>query len=358
MKLLDRRVLLCVGAGGVGKTTTAATLALSAAVQGKKAVVCTIDPARRLASALGMETLDNVERRVPEGHLERSGMSPDTPLFAMMLDMKGAWDGFLERTLPAAQREAIFQNRFYQSLSTKLAGSQEYIAMQKLWELREERDYDLIVLDTPPTIHALDFLDAPKRVLDFFDNEAARWLLTPALLAGKAGLQLFRLTSSFATRTLSKLTGMETLQELAGLLLATEGIHETVRRRAKEIERLLQSREAAFVVVTDLSPSRIRETANFHAILQQRGMTVDAIVVNRIHRPPEPLASSESVDASLSQRLEITWREQESVATADARALEQLRTFCPGAPLLPVPELEEEVYDLSALRQVASHLLV
>lgn len=345
-----RSVLLCVGAGGVGKTTVAAALGLKAAAQGRKTVICTIDPARRLANTLGLTELGNKEQPVPTGPEE-------SRLSAMMLDMKLSWDAFLERHLPEQQRVAILQNRFYQSLSTRLAGSQEYIAMQKLWELRQERDYQLVVLDTPPTAHALDFLEAPRRVLDFFDNDAARWLLTPALMAGKVGLQLFRLTSSFATRTLSRLTGMETLQELAGLLLATEGLHETVRRQAHEIERLLRSPEAAFVLVTDLSQARLEETVALRNLLNERGMAVAAIVLNRFHPPLEKRALElPTLSAALQQKVELTVREYQALAKQDAHAVKQLSERCGPTPLIKIPELEGEVYDLDALRRVGRAL--
>src|SRR6185295_5621925 len=149
----------------------------------------------------------------------------------MMLDMKHTWDAVIEQRAPADKRETILKNRFYQSLSSELAGSQEYIAMEKLWQLRSQRDYRLIVLDTPPTAHALDFLDAPNRVLDFMDNEAARWLLTPALAAGKVGLKLFNLGSSYVAKTLTKFTGTETLQELAAFMLAISGLNEGFKER-------------------------------------------------------------------------------------------------------------------------------
>ncbi len=346
-----RRILLCVGSGGVGKTTTAAALALSGALAGRKTVVCTIDPARRLANALGLTSLGNAEQQISDG--------TGAPLFAMMLDMKRTWDGFLEHCLSTKQREAIFQNRFYQSLSTKLAGSQEYIAMQKLWELRQERDYQLVVLDTPPTAPALNFLDAPRRVLDFFDNEAARWLLTPALMAGKASLQLFRLTSSFATRALSKLTGMETLQELAGLLLATEGIHETVRQRAQDIEQMLRSPETAFVLVTDLTRTRLEETIDFYDLLQSRGMSVAAIVVNRFHPAIESIQHElVGLAPALNEKLEKSWLEHQAQADQDILGAERLRERCHPTPLVRVPQLEGEVYDLAALQRVAGHLMV
>src|SRR5262249_45224610 len=160
---------------------------------------------------------------------------------AMMLDMKQTWDELIERQAPPDKRSRILNNRFYQSLSTALAGSQEYIAMEKLWQLRSQRDYGVIVLDTPPTPHALAFLDAPNRILDFLENEAAKWLLTPALAAGKVGLQLFNLGGSYVAKTISKLTGTETLQELSNFMLAMSGLNQGFRERAHDVKQLLGS---------------------------------------------------------------------------------------------------------------------
>ena len=174
-------VLITVGSGGVGKTTVAAAIALRAAMEGQGSLVCTIDPARRLANALGLQALGNAETEISTATFANAGLAPRAPMRAMMLDMKRTWDELIERRAPPDKREKILNNRFYQSLSSALAGSQEYVAMEKLWELRTQRDYPLIVLDTPPTAHALDFLDAPNRILDFLDNDASKWLLTPAI---------------------------------------------------------------------------------------------------------------------------------------------------------------------------------
>ena len=181
LSFANRRLLVCVGPGGVGKTTLAAAIALREARAGRKVLVCTIDPARRLANSLGLQALENREARVE--------LAPDAKgqRFAMMLDLRRSWDGLIARTAKSPeQRDRIYQNRFYQQLSTALAGSQEYAAVATLAELAQDRDYELIVLDTPPTVQALDFLDAPTRILDFLDNPAARLLLGPALAASKA----------------------------------------------------------------------------------------------------------------------------------------------------------------------------
>src|SRR5512146_210494 len=189
--LAAKRVAVCVGSGGVGKTTVAAALGVQRALDGGRVLVCTIDPARRLANALGLESLGNVEARVPQDRFRDAGLEPRGQLFAMMLDVKRTWDDLVARHAPdEARQQRIYRNRIYQQLSSALAGSQEYMAMEKLYELATERDYDLIVLDTPPTAHALDFLEAPDRILDFLGNATARTLLAPAFTAGKLGMRL------------------------------------------------------------------------------------------------------------------------------------------------------------------------
>lgn len=189
--LRERRILVCVGAGGVGKTTVAASLGLRAAALGRRVIVLTIDPARRLANALGLPSLGNQETLVDPEWIREAGIAADGELWAMMLDLKRSWDDLIHRSVPPDRAKIILANRFYQTLSSALAGSQEYIAMEKLYELYSRGDWDLLILDTPPTAHALDFLDAPNRILDFLDNDAVRMVLGPALAAGKVGMRLF-----------------------------------------------------------------------------------------------------------------------------------------------------------------------
>ena len=357
--LRDKSVIVCVGPGGVGKTTVSATLALEGALAGRGALVCTIDPARRLANSLGMETLGNAEARIPDTALAEAGLQPGAPLHAMMLDMKQAWDALIRRHAPADKQEKILSNRFYQSLSTALAGSQEYVALEKLWELTERRQYPLVVLDTPPTAHALDFLDAPTRILDFLDNEAARLLLTPALAAGRMGLQLFSLGSSLLAKTIAKLTGAETLQELAGFLLSISSLNQGFRERARGVRELLGSPGTSFVLVTAPSPERLGETLRFHALLREQGMSVGAVVVNRVHALPtdEDRKRARALPSPLREQLLTTLAEQGVLARLDAEGIAQLRAGLGGTPLVEVPRFERDVHDLRSLHATGRHLL-
>jgi len=356
--LAEKDVLVCVGSGGVGKTTVAATLALRAAVEGKGSLVCTIDPAKRLANALGLEALGNAETAIPAAAFEGAGLKPKSTMRAMMLDMKRTWDELIERRAPPDKRDKILSNRFYQAMSSALAGSQEYIAMEKLWELRTQRDYPLIVLDTPPTAHALDFLDAPNRILDFLDNDAAKWLLTPALAAGKVGLKLFSFGSSYVAKTISRFTGTETLQELASFMLAISGLNEGFRERAHQTRALLAAKTTAFVLVTGPMPDRMDEAVYFHTLLRQNHLEVAALVVNRVHQPvPDAQWSAAArLPDPLRHKMEQTLEESEHLAAADARGIERLKELCPGTPLITVPRFERDVHDLKALWETSQFL--
>jgi anion-transporting ArsA/GET3 family ATPase len=357
--LEKKRVLVCVGSGGVGKTTISATLALRAAVDGRSSLVCTIDPAKRLANSLGLRALGNVEAQVPASVLEPLGVKPKGKLHAMMLDMKATWDDLITKYAPPDKRERILANRFYQSLSSALAGSQEYIAMEKLWELRTKRDYELIVLDTPPTAHALDFLEAPNRVLDFLDNEAAKWLLTPALAAGKIGLSLFSLGSSYVAKTISKFTGTETLQELAGFMMAIAPMNESFRERARGVRELLEAESTGFVLVTSPGRERLDEVTHFHRLLKQNRMEVVALVVNRVHPMPGPELWEEAKGLIPSRRAKVeeTLRELTVLAEQDLRGIAELRAATPGTPIIQVPRFELDVHDVAALWRTGRYLM-
>lgn len=353
-----RRVLICVGSGGVGKTTVSAALALTAGARGRSALVCTIDPARRLANALGLSELGNEEARLPEAALADGGVEVRAPVHAMMLDMKRSWDELIARHAPADKVQRILDNRFYQSLSSALAGSQEYIAMEKLWELRSQRDYGVIVLDTPPTAHALDFLDAPNRMLDFLDTDAARWFVAPALKAGKLGFKLFSFGSTYFTRVLGRLTGAETLQELANFLVTIGDMNEGFRERARSVRALLAEPSTGFVLVTAPMRERMDEAIHFHRLLQQNRMRVEAVVVNRVHSPPsaDQRAAAETLPEPLRSKVKRTLEEAEAVARGDAAGIAQLVAELGDTPLVRIPRFEADVHDIAALWRTSRYL--
>jgi anion-transporting ArsA/GET3 family ATPase len=365
-----RRVVVCVGSGGVGKTTVAAAIALERALAGARTLVCTIDPARRLANALGLTSLGNVETPVPEHKFVEAGLAPRGQLFAMMLDVKRTWDDLVTRHAPdPARRERILRNRLYQQMSSALAGSQEYMAMEKLYELATDRDYDLIVLDTPPTAHALDFLDAPDRILDFLGNETARALLAPALGAGRLGLRLAQLGGGYIAKTLARFTGQAALADLGDFLQGFQGMYEGFKQRAAAVRTLLARREVGFVLVTSPSPASIDEALAFHERLHAESMPVAGLVVNRV--TPDlwasdgPLPTAEELDARLGEagvpdallarRLALTLAEHQALARAERQALERLLTRV-AVPRAVVPRLETDIHDLAGLASLAERL--
>ncbi len=368
--LESRRVVVCVGSGGVGKTTVSAALALRAAMNGRKALVLTIDPARRLANSLGLPTLGNVETRIGEERFAAAGLKPSGELWAMTLDLRRTWDDLIERYAPSAERrETILHNRLYQALSTGLAGSLEYMAMEKVYELERAGGYDLVVLDTPPTAHALDFLDAPNRLLDLFSHDAARWLLGGALGAGRVGLSLVHLGSSYILKTLARFTGVELLQSLAEFFVAFQGMYDGFHERAKATKALLSGEKSAFVLVTSPNPLTVDEAVFFAHELKRSEIHVAAGIVNRVHE--NPLWQPGATDAPdiaralahervpndgrpfLSERLETTVTELSVLAQRDEREIERFHEATGGAfALHVVPRLARDVHDLAGLWQV------
>jgi anion-transporting ArsA/GET3 family ATPase len=367
-----KRVVVCVGSGGVGKTTVAAAIALKGAQLGRKSMVLTIDPARRLAASLGLSEIGNTETRISAEKLRAAGLEPKGELFAMMLDLKHTWDELIIKHAPANRREAILGSRFYQQLSTALAGSQEYIAMEKLVDLRLNRAYDLLVLDTPPTAHALDFLDAPNRVLDFIGNERVRTLLAPALKAGHLGLRMLNLTGGYFVKTLSRLTGIGLLQELADFLSTLAPLYDVFKERAATVKQVLCSQETAFVLVTSPNPLTVDESAFFHTLLLQDAMPMAAVVANRVSQAPVRAGevTAEQIEAlarrlegaptelkePAAERIRSSVAESEILARADERQLARLASLCAPTPVVRVPRFDEDVHDLAGLWRLDRHL--
>ncbi|QRX93484.1 ArsA family ATPase [Streptomyces noursei] len=272
------RIVVCCGSGGVGKTTTAAALGVRAAERGRKVVVLTIDPARRLAQSMGISELDNVPRRV-KGVDEAAGGE----LHAMMLDMKRTFDEIVEGHADAERARAILENPFYQSLSAGFAGTQEYMAMEKLGQLRAGDAWDLIVVDTPPSRSALDFLDAPKRLGSFLDGKFIRVLMAPAKVGGRAGMKFLNVGMSMMTGTLSKLMGGQLLRDVQTFVAAMDTMFGGFRTRADATYRLLQAPGTAFLVVAAPERDALREAAYFVERLAAEQMPLAGLVLNRVH---------------------------------------------------------------------------
>ncbi|WP_329383331.1 ArsA family ATPase [Streptomyces sp. NBC_01351] len=271
------RIVVCCGAGGVGKTTTAAALGVRAAERGRKVVVLTIDPARRLAQSMGIDSLDNTPREVGGVGADGGG------LHAMMLDMKRTFDEIVEAHADGERAKAILANPFYQSLSAGFAGTQEYMAMEKLGQLRARDDWDLIIVDTPPSRSALDFLDAPKRLGSFLDGKFIRVLMAPAKVGGRAGMKFLNVGMSIMTGTLSKLMGASLLKDVQTFVAAMDTMFGGFRTRADATFRLLQAPGTAFLVVAAPEPDALREAAYFVERLAAEKMPLAGLVLNRVH---------------------------------------------------------------------------
>ncbi|MGV4985308.1 ArsA family ATPase [Streptomyces sp. NRAIS4] len=270
------RIVVCCGSGGVGKTTTAAALGLRAAERGRKVVVLTIDPARRLAQSMGIDSLDNVPRRV-------KGTDGEGELHAMMLDMKRTFDEVVEAHADPERAAVILANPFYQSLSAGFAGTQEYMAMEKLGQLRAKDEWDLIVVDTPPSRSALDFLDAPKRLGSFLDGRLIRLLTAPAKLGGRAGMAFLNVGMSMMTGTLGKLLGGQLLKDVQTFVAAMDTTFGGFRTRADATYKLLQAPGTAFLVVAAPERDALREAAYFVERLAAEKMPLVGLVLNRVH---------------------------------------------------------------------------
>ncbi len=356
----SRGVVVCCGSGGVGKTTTAAAIGLLAAGAGLRACVVTIDPARRLADALGALDVANVPHRIP-------GPWPGE-LSAVMLDAKGTFDDLVGRyARDAAQAERILANRLYANLVSVLSGTQEYMATEKLFELHETGDFDLVVVDTPPTRNALDFLDAPRRLAGFLDNRIFRLLLTP----GRAYLRAMSVATQLLLRTLSKVAGSEIVEDTIAFFQAFEGMEEGFRDRAARVETLLAEKETGFVVVAAPRRDSIDEAMFFARKLAASGHGLDAVVVNRCQPgfgsalrqgaapapAPVPAPRPRAVpDADAWSALRANLAEMDAVATREAAYVASLAGAARGARVITVPILDGDVHDMQGLEAVARHL--
>ncbi len=353
--LAGRRILVACGSGGVGKTTTAAALALHAARSGRRVLVCTIDPSRRLATSLGLNQLPGRPRAI-----DLSRLSPPPArgggLWAMVLDVKSTFDALVARYTPdAAARERVLGNRFYRHISAALAGSHEYMAMEKLLELSGDRHFDLVVLDTPPTRHALDFLEAPDRLMDFLDTSVLRWFLRPYFVAGRLTLKVATRTGAVALRLADRFLGLQFLQDLSEFFLAFESMYDGFKERAARVHALLREPSSGFVMVAGPSPLALAEALYFHRRLTEKGMPFVAFVVNRVHADPAREVRSRrrgraGVAPELAARLAETLREQQVLARVERRAVARLEVDTRERPIL-VPELEQDVHDLRGLAE-------
>jgi anion-transporting ArsA/GET3 family ATPase len=345
------RIVVCTGSGGVGKTTTAAVIALHAARAGRRACVVTIDPARRLADALGLAGLTN----------SPSLIDGDWPgeLWALMLDTKSTFDDLVAKHAESPEQAAgILDNRFYRNISGALSGTQEYMAMEKLYELHDESDFDVIVVDTPPTRNALDFLEAPRRLTRFLDHRLYRVLMAPTRGIVKA----VNVAAQAFLRTVAKVVGGDVVQDAVAFFQAFDGMEQGFKRRAERVLSLLSRHDTAFVLVTAPRRDVVEEAAYFAERLSEAGIVVRALIVNRMH----PRFSTAAAGA-LRERARIlagtdlggqfaNLADFVQVAANEESHLQGLATRVAPAPVVRVPFLDSDVHDLGGLDQVAAHL--
>ena len=373
--LSDNDVVICCGSGGVGKTTVSASLAMAiATAQRKRVLVLTVDPARRLATALGLHTIGTEPSPVPAEQLRRAGLRPRGELVAAMLDMKSMWDRLIERHAPNREvRDRILANPFYKGISNAFIGSWDYMAMEALYDLHMGREYDCLVVDTPPTRNALDFLEAPNRISDFVGARLLAWLAGPS----RVGWRALNLAATPFLRIADRLLGGEVLEELAAFVRDVQVMYSGVQDRARSVYRLLRSQSTAFTVVTTLEPQPFAEAEFFCAKLRDYSMPLRAVVVNRVL--PGYLQDAEAVAAATTlaeDRDVATWlsneigervppevprRLGEAFLTlhrfAERNATQVTRLGRLGrVPVARLPLADREVHDIQGLAQLAGWL--
>jgi anion-transporting ArsA/GET3 family ATPase len=373
--LAGKRVCVCGGSGGVGKTTTAAAIALGMAATGLRVAVVTIDPARRLADALGLDELPNEPRRVDPGHLAAGGVQIEGELWAMMLDSKRTFDELIDHAAPDPQRaEEIKANRVYREISGAVSGSQEFTAVAKLYELERDGDFDLLVLDTPPSRNALDFLDAPGRLTSFLDGSAIRTLIRPTGL----GMRVLGRGASPLIGALRRVTGLDLLSDLQTFFGLLGSMTEEFSERAGQVQRMLHADTTAFLLVTTASEPGIEEAIWFARSLREAGLPFAGVIANRVHRRGLGLGAEDPTVAEvvealggalprhLARRVATSFAAHDRLARRDARHLARLADeFSDTAgddgdvlksEIIEVPRLPGDVHDIAGLDRVRGFL--
>jgi len=348
---VERQTVICAGPGGVGKTTCAAAIALEGARLGRRACVVTIDPAKRLADALGLEVLTNEPHRVD---LQRNAGPGE--LWALMLDTKTTFDDVVRRNAGSdEQARAILENRLYRNISGALGGTQEYMAMEKLYELHSEGRFDLVVVDTPPTRHALEFLDAPDRLLRFLNNRLFRLLMLPT----RAGLRAIGMASQAMLRSISRVVGGAVVTDAMAFFSAFEGMEQGFRDRATRVQTLLADPGTAFVVVAAPRRDAVAEAIYFADRLRGSAARVETLVINRMFPSFGPLPTALGAGTPESPEvaaLLTNLRDLDQVAGREEQHVAALAERLPGVPIVKVPFLSDDIHDLEGLTAVGRWL--
>jgi anion-transporting ArsA/GET3 family ATPase len=362
-RLEGKRMCIVAGSGGVGKTTTAAALAMGLAAEGRRVAVVTIDPARRLADSLGLEELGNEPRLVDPERFAGHGLQMRGELWAMMLDAKRTFDELIERLAPDERtRDDILGNRIYAELSGAVAGSQEFTAIAKLYELDRSGRFDMIVLDTPPSRNALDFLDAPDRLTHFFEGRAVKLFLAPTGLAAK----VMGRGTGVVFSILKRVTGVDLLTDLGTFFRALSGVLDGFVERAAGVKALLADPATTFLIVTSPQREPVAEAIYFHGKLREAGMPFGGLIVNRVDpgvgdaAPLDPEALEDELAAGLgaplARKVARTVADAQVLATRDAASIALLRRELGDPEPILVPHLDGDVHDVDGLVAIHRHL--
>ncbi len=361
--LEGHEVCICAGSGGVGKTTTAAAIATGMAARGLKVCVLTIDPAKRLADSLGLEELGNEARRVDRSLFEAQGIEMEGELWAMMLDAKATFDELVRRHAPDEEtRDRVLSNRIYEQISNALAGSQEYMAMEKLFELHSEGRFDLLVLDTPPSRDALDFLDAPRRLTQFIEGRSMKIFMKPTGI----GMRIAGRGASVMFGILKRLVGFDLLADLSEFFTAFSGMVEGFQERAKRVNELLADPATSFLVVCGPQGEPISEAVYFHRKLVEAKLPFGGVIVNKVHGSNNQLradgadmrrALAELLDdEDLGDRVAANLGDYQALAARDAANIDHLAAELRTQSVIRVPYLDEDVHDLAGLAEINRYL--
>ena len=351
----DSRIIVCCGSGGVGKTTTAAALAVQAATSGRKVVLITIDPAKRLADALGLSGLTN-----DPAEIETSGRGQ---LWAMMLDARATFDNVIRQQARSEEQvRRILDNPFYNNIASRLSGSQEYMAAEKLFELFNDSRFDLVVVDTPPTREALDFLDAPQKLMNFFDHRVYRWLVAPA----RGGLKVLNLAAQPILRTLGRVIGADVLTDAVGFFQAFEGIENGFRQRAEAVQSLLKSPVTKYVVVSTPRQDTVSEAIYFSNQLDDAGIAVTGIILNRLQptfgeeSSAKALTQAQAAEKAGNEKSAVLYRNVahlRQLAEAEQKAIAPLLEHADQAVVARLFQRSEDVHDLATITDLGNELV-
>lgn len=365
--LQNKKLIVVCGSGGVGKTTVSASLALMGALMGKKTIVLTIDPAKRLATSLGLKEIGFVAKKIDPTLLERLTTRPGAELYAMMLDPKNTFDMLVTKHAPSKEAaENILKNKLYQHMSSMIAGSQEYMAMEKLNDIIGEDKYDLIILDTPPTVHAVDFLEAPNRMIAMIEHSLLKIFLKPALFVGKSGFKLFQRGSSVALKVLDKITGFDFLRDLSEMLTAFKDLLDGFKERAEQIKKILSQDSTAFIMVAVSESKSLAELGYLASKLKKLDLDLEGLVLNRIYplyskspseREKDTKLLADEVGSEAAQKMVDTYLDFLSLAKRDDEFKSEVQKILDKkAKVCAIPLFETDIHELEGLYRLGSYL--